>query len=284
MSDDDIRITNSSTSGVVLISSSLDSLSSRQVKAISMPPPPPELLEQDVVPPVGLDDKTLDQYNKMVHLLKLKLQRPFSAPKILMLLAEAVKFMACVKKLSGSDKKDLVLHAVREVIDKSSYISQSEKDQILFLVDTFGDVTIEILVGFGRDMVTFISTNTRKLFMCCRGDKTNHTRSVTLVDVDPELKKYLKLNLQKPFDAPKIIYIVATGVKFIEQYKDLSGAEKKDAVLRIVHDVISESGLLSDADKAKLISLLEMFGDAAIDILIQFGRDKKIFKYGLCCK
>jgi len=242
---------------------------------------------KDVVAPTDLSEETKEKYNQLVALLRLKLQRPFTAPKIIMLVAEGVRFMSHCKKISNPEKKDLVLHAIREVIQNSGYIEEDEKEQIIAFVDLIGDETIEKLVEFGRDVITFIKKKTKGCLSCCgpirvEPQVTSHERSLNLGNEPnlPEygnLRRYIKLKLQKPITAPKVIALIAAGVRFMEHYKNMSGSEKKDVVLRVIRDVIQESDKLTDEEKTELIGVLDIFGDSMIEYLVQFGKDTVMF-------
>jgi hypothetical protein len=100
-----------------------------------------------------------------------------------------------------------------------------------------------------------------------------------------ELKKFLQLKLRKPITKAKIIILIAAGIKFIEQFKSLSGLQKKDLVIRGVRDVITNADLSED-EKELLLDVLDTLGDAAIDMLVEFGRDTVTFVKQSCetCK
>ncbi len=90
------------------------------------------LAEQSVNP------EHIETYNELVSYLRLKLQKPFSGAKITMLVASGVKYLGKIKSMSGSEKKDIVIHALRDVVNKSSYIEDGEKTEILNMIDLFG--------------------------------------------------------------------------------------------------------------------------------------------------
>ena len=234
---------------------------------------------KDVVPPNGLTDEHKQLYDNMVQYMKLKIQRPFTAFKIVMLIAGGIKFVGKVKTLSGSEKKDLVLHALREAIQRSSYIRDFEKPEIIAMIDTVGDSLIDILVEFaeyGYRPVTFVKN---KILGCCK----NVSSRALVLDYNDELKQYLKLKFQRPMTAPKIVSLIAYGVKFIEQYGDLSGAEKKDIVIRTLRVVIQECDFLSAEDKEMLIGYVDVFADATIDYLVEFGKKLYLKAKKVCC-
>lgn len=237
----------------------------------------PELNTTPDPVPVPAHQKILDD---LFHYLSLKLQRPFTVPNIVMLVASGVKFLGKVNAMSGPEKKAVVLYAVRKVILSSSFIK--DKEEVLDLVDTFGDTLVENLVLFGLDNVTF--KEPRNLFSCCRTKTTSVSRSAQTHKLDEfrMLKDYLLLKLQRPITPAKIIMIVGAGVKFIEHYRDLSGAEKKDIVINAIREVILESTIITD--KEVLLEVVDTFADTTIDFLVDFGRKTYLEIKSGCCK
>jgi hypothetical protein len=226
-------------------------------------------------------------YDELLHYLGLKLQRPFTAPNIVMLVASGIKFLGKVKAMTGSEKKALVLYAVRRTVLTSSFIT--DKENVLFLIDTLGDGLVENLVEFALDSKTFAAFK-EGLFSCCGGAGAAgsvHSRSAVLaqthkLDEFRMLKDYLQLKLQRPITAPKVIMIIAAGVRYIEHYRDLSGAEKKDIVINAIREVIQESTIITDKDV--LLDVVDTFADTTIDYLVDFGRKTYLKIKSGCCK
>lgn len=225
-------------------------------------------------------------YQEMMQYMSLKLQRPFTAAKIVMLVASGVKFLGKVKSMTGPEKKDLVLLALRETIKNTSFISETEKADILVVIDTLGDGLVDHLVQFANDAYTFIK---RKCILRCslcpsckRSTSSPVSNDRSLEDYKI-LKDYLRLRLQRPITAPKIITVIAAGVKFMEEYKTLSGAEKKDIVLRVIRGLIMELDL-SETEQSELITVLDTFGDATIDYLVEFGKNMYLEIKKRCCR
>lgn len=214
----------------------------------------------------------------MLEYLKLKLQKPFTASKIIMLVASGIKFLSDVKGFSGAEKKDMVIHALNDTIKRSDYISESEKQELQVIIDTFGDAMIDNLVDFARNAYTRIKKtrwykSLKNGCTCCKADENHGVARSLDIEGYTDLKHFLSLKLQRPITATKVIGLIAAGVRYIEQYSTLSGAEKKDLVIRALRDVISESDLLSQDDKDLLILAVDTYADATIDYLVDFGRN-----------
>lgn len=227
-------------------------------------------------------------YAQLKSYLELKLQKPFNKTKIALLIANGIKFAAKAQNLSEEQVKDLVLKAVYDVISDTDKINQEDKQQILVLVDLIGSDVLDKLIEFAKDMTTFLKTN---VFKCCRTQKKHissyiRVTSGSLGHTDTEftkLKGYLELRLQRPFDAGKVIGLIAAGVKFIEEFTELSGVEKKNLVIHALREVISSTTRLDDVDKQELLDLVDLLADDFIDLLVTFGRDKhKLFKESGC--
>lgn len=227
-------------------------------------------------------------YNDMLQYLKLKLQKPFTASKIIMLVASGIKFLSTVKGLTGSEKKDLVLHALSDTIKQSDYITETEKQELQAVIDTFGSTMIDNLVDFAQNAYTKIQKtkwykSLKSNCSCCAPQEHHGVARSLDIEGYTDLKHFLGLKLQRPVTATKVIGLVAAGVKYIEKYTTLSGAEKKDLVIRALRDVILDSDLLSSDDKDLLTLVVDTYADQTIDYLVDFGR-KAFLKVKSSCK
>lgn len=238
-------------------------------------------------------DAPMQFYNRLKDFIKLKIQKPFNHTKVIMLIAYGIRFTAEAKALAltSDQAKDLVMRAIRDVVDASDKITTEDKQLIKDLLDLVGSDVFDRLLEFGNDMKTFIKN---KVAMCCSKSATkqvtSYTRAVSrdLGDTSrhhDELKGYLNLLLQPPFDSSKIITLVAAGVKFIESSTDISGVEKKNLVIQVLGEVIMETDRLTDEEKTDLQDMLAIVADSFIDLLVTFGREKaKLFiKKGCRC-
>lgn len=218
-------------------------------------------------------------YDQLKSYLELKLQKPFNKTKVTLLIANGIRFATRAQNLSEEQVKDLVLRAVTDVITSTDKIDAADKEQILALVDLIGSDVVDKLVDFAKDMLTFLKTN---VFKCCRKEKkhvSSYARATTgsLGHTETEftkLKEYLDLRLQKPFDAGKVVGLIAAGIKFIEEFTELSGVEKKNLVIHALREVISSTTRLSKEEKTEFLELVDLFADDFIDLLVMFGRDK----------
>jgi len=110
-----------------------------------------------------LSPNAQQEYENLRNYLLLRFQKPYTAPKIITLIASGVTFLAKVKTVDGPEKKQLVLQAIRDVITQVN-LDDETKNELLLVVDTFGDNAIEELVKLGKDMYTFAQEKCKK---CC---------------------------------------------------------------------------------------------------------------------
>src|SRR3989344_2921458 len=91
---------------------------------------------------VVLSPNAQQEYENLRNYLLLRFQKPYTAPKIITLIASGVTFLAKVKTVDGPEKKQLVLQAIRDVITQVN-LDDETKNELLLVVDTFGDNAIE---------------------------------------------------------------------------------------------------------------------------------------------
>lgn len=101
------------------------------------------------------------EHAALAKYMKLNIQKPFTEPKLVDLLAASVFFMAYYKNLAGLEKKDMVLTVAREVIMSSVNIPDEKKQDFINYVDLIGSQLIDLYVQFGKD-VSFKSKSS-----CC---------------------------------------------------------------------------------------------------------------------
>ena len=98
-----------------------------------------------------------------------------------------------------------------------------------------------------------------------------------------ELYTVLKNNLTKPYNADKIVTMVAAGVSFLATVTTIPNPDKKKLLLDVLIDVIADADI-PDETKALLISLTKTLGDQLIESLISIGKSKLFVKAkSLCC-
>lgn len=232
-----------------------------------------------------LDPQLTESYRRLHDYLTLKLQKPYTKTKILVMVSEGIQFCARINNITEAQTRDLILHAVKQVLNETD-MSQEDKDEIILLVDLIGEEVVDDFIDFAKDIVTFIHKRCPKLCSCCKpaeeAKPTSHDKALrselgnTMQELE-ELKTYLRLKMQKPITPAKVLFCIAASVRFIEQFRNLSGSEKKELVIQAIIHIILDSDKLDDSDKDGLVLLVNTFADAFIDLLVMFG-NAKIFK------
>lgn len=232
-----------------------------------------------------------DLYEDLKSYLTLKLQKPFNRSNIVSLVATGIRFADKFGYLTEDEIRDMVLSAIRDVVKSTNNIDDQDKQLILDLVDLLGSGIVDQLIDFGRDTTTFLRNN---VFKCCKKQRSHVSsfeRAVEgklghTVEELNKLREYLELRLQRPFNAAKMLGMIASGVKFIESYEQLSGVEKKNLVIHAIRESISSSTRISDQEKEDVLLLVDLVADDYIDLLVTFGRDSVTMfkrKTGNCC-
>lgn len=218
---------------------------------------------------------------KLIDFIQLRLQRPVTASKVLVIVNDAISFVDDLRELDGPQKKQLVLKAVRYVISNSDIISDDDRQTLLDLLDLMGSSVVDTIVDFVHNGFERLRTRFPRCFCSSRNPKSIHrARSNMLGDTNKEyedLKSYLFLKLHRPFTAPKIMLLLAAGIKFIDHYKHLSGTEKKNLVIQALREVVQGSSHIDESDKAELIELIDNLADDLIEILVAGGRAAKSY-------
>ncbi len=197
--------------------------------------------------------------------------------KLVQIISDCIKFLATVKTMTGSEKKQLVIQAIKDVIVER--VSVTDSHQVLKLVDAIGDPIIDALVKLGYDTYLFVKSKLSSI-RCCLCKCNSKPRELEIPkEKIMELSKIVDANLQRPFTQAKVIKLMVEALKYMQTSANRKyfGAAKKDVVLRSVRIVIEQSDKLKNSDRLELISILDLVGDDFIDTAVAFGKDVKTF-------
>lgn len=93
----------------------------------------------------GTESTALTRY------LDMRLQRPYTEDKLVGLVTSGIKFSQKLSGvMSGSERKDLVIRVVRELIETTPKIDQSQRSEVLQDLDEIASDLIDVLVTEGR--------------------------------------------------------------------------------------------------------------------------------------
>jgi hypothetical protein len=196
--------------------------------------------------------------------------------KLVQIISECIKFLSTVKTMSGSEKKQLVILAVKTVIEEK--VPEEDRQRVLDIVDTVADPIVDELVSFGYNTYLFIKSKLSallsKLSCCSNKNKFKTLRVEVPKELIIELSKFVDTHLQRPYSGDKVIKLISAAVKYMQApaNKSYYGATKKDTVLHVVRVVIEQSDKLKNTDRAELISVLDQLGSDFVDAAVDFGK------------
>ena len=230
--------------------------------------------------------------DRLVRLMDTKIKKPFNASKVFHLISQGVEFLRDVKELTDEEKRDLVVDAVKEAVTRSAKLSNDQKDRVLLVVECMGDAVAEQVVELADDLQTFAVQQVKSLFSCICKKKavkkgaSGVKRALKGATGDSErnaLITYLDVRMQRPFTESKLVSIVTSGVKFMQQFQGVvSGSERKDIVIGAVRHLLQHSDKLegggADAiTRDSAIELLDAVADDLVNVFVSEGRK------GLAC-
>jgi hypothetical protein len=93
--------------------------------------------------------------NELFKIMEEQLQPPFTESKVILILSQAVKFMAKYKNYVGLAKKSLVVATLKSVIMSLSNSTDEEKTDMLRMADLVAAQYIDAAVELGKDKETF---------------------------------------------------------------------------------------------------------------------------------
>ena len=225
--------------------------------------------------------------DRLVVLMSTKIKKPFNASKVFHLISSGVDFLRDAAQLTEDEKRDLVIDAVKEAVTLSDKLSNDQKDKVLLIVDSFGDAVAEQVVELAEDLQTFAIKQAKSLFSCiCKtkavqkgkmGVKRALKGATGQSELDA-LTTYLDVRMQRPFTEEKLVGLVTSGIKFMQQFQTVvSGSERKDLVIRSVRNLLLNSDKLeggsSDAiTRESALELLDIVASDLVDVLVSEGR------------
>ena len=197
--------------------------------------------------------------------------------KLVQIISDCIKFLSTVNTMSGLEKKQLVIHAVKAVVMEK--VSVDDQPRVLDMVDSVADPIVDELVSLGYNTYVFFKSKLSllwsKISSCCVSKSRNLLVEIPK-EIIMELSKYVDANLQRPFTRAKVINLISEAVKFIQlNVKDnYYGATKKNVVIHVVRVVIEQSDKLKNADRNDLMNILDEIGADFVDAAVEFGKLK----------
>lgn len=98
-------------------------------------------------------------------------QEKLTSHKIIVLTPRIVKFVqevGAVRKMSGVEKKELLLSVVRKMIEESDDLSEDEKSELQLFIDLMFPLMIDAIVyAYKSDAFKKIKSSTKKCLGSC---------------------------------------------------------------------------------------------------------------------
>lgn len=92
----------------------------------------------------------------------------------------------------------------------------------------------------------------------------------------------IKIYSDRKLSASNTIVLTAKLMEFVEKYKNISGIEKKQIVIDVLHQIVDRSGLVEDDSKKDFNYLINSIVPSIIDGLVSanngqlnLGKEKK---------
>jgi hypothetical protein len=189
--------------------------------------------------------------------------------------------MESFTELSGAEKKNYLISAIKEL---SIELGASYEE--IALIDLLSNSIVDSLIDLGRDTVLFVKTKLTKFYYAvwfilsaCGGSKYKKIKPEVTPEVEAELETLL--SVQSPITKDKIILLLVTGIKFLQDSGKFNGASKKAVVLKVIAKVIDKTVENVD-DRNALHNALNLVGSDFIDVAVGFGKDLKTFVKSRC--
>lgn len=168
-----------------------------------------------------------------------------------------------------------------EIVDISKFILDTivglVDDDLAIFVRTFGPSVIELLLDIAKDPKLFFKSR-----CCIKKRRTTHTSmwrasrttlGNAVVEYD-SLLEYMKIKLHKPCNKKKILDIIVSSIKFVDRFRELSGSEKKDIVIRGIVETIENSTLIEQEVKNDILDFIDNVSDSLINSFVSLGRQR----------
>jgi len=245
------------------------------------PAPVPAPLPINDVQEVSKVSKEPMAYELLLKIIRSRFPNKVTAStvigKLVQIISDCIKFLSTVNTMSGLEKKQLVIHAVKAVVMEK--VSVDDQPRVLDMVDSVADPIVDELVSLGYNTYVFFKSKLSllwsKISSCCVSKSRNLLVEIPK-EIIMELSKYVDANLQRPFTRAKVINLISEAVKFIQlNVKDnYYGATKKNVVIHVVRVVIEQSDKLKNADRNDLMNILDEIGADFVDAAVEFGKLK----------
>ena len=194
---------------------------------------------------------------------------------------------------SGDAKKNLVLNTIMDLLDDNTKIEKSEKEFIRLVLESL----IETVIKTSKKEISLTIKPNRKN----KGKSNTHNNGFTELSIgqitESITDKCVTIIKTNNYDAENIIIqipiIIGMIMSLVENYKNLSGPEKKSVIVKVIKTLITvkipELVELKEGDQDKLALIIQIL-PTIIDVLVEIANGKyninkvaSLLKRIFCC-
>tara|TARA_A100001015_G_C14991058_1_gene713977 strand:- start:405 stop:1400 length:996 start_codon:yes stop_codon:yes gene_type:complete len=228
----------------------------------------------------------LDDSNSIFHNVKdLFRGMDIDLSNVMLYAARVVEFVDVFQTGDGDEKKEIVVQTLLNLINENLDISSEDKEFIVFMLDGL----IETILKTSKKEINLATKHAQK--------KPSLDQSVGQI-VDSLVDRCVTIIRVNQYDAENVIInipiIVGMIMSIVENYKNLSGTEKKNVVVKVIKNLIgSRIPTFIDLNEShnKKLELVVQIVPSIIDVLIDVANGRynineviSFCKKWCCCK
>ena len=229
----------------------------------------------------------LDESNSIFHNVKdLFRGMDIDLSNVMLYAARVVEFVDVFQTGDGDEKKSVVINTLLSLINENLDISVEDKEFIVFMLDGL----IETILKTSKKEINLATKHAPK--------KPSLDQSVGQI-VDSLVDRCVTIIRVNQYDAENIIInipiVVGMIMSIVENYKNLSGTEKKNVVVKVIKKLIGEripTFVKLEESHHKKLELVVQIVPSIIDVLIDVANGRYninevvscLKKWCCCCR
>jgi len=236
-----------------------------------------------------IETDNINEKQTLFHNIKdLFIGMDIDSSNVMLYLTRTVETVDMFFNGTGEEKKEIVIKTIFDLLDDNVDINDSEKEFIKLLLDSL----IETVIKTSRKQLSFDNNNLKKF------NKSNKNLSIGQI-IELIIDKTINIIKEKDYDNKQIIIqfpiIIGMIINIVDDYKNISRAEKKNIIIKVVKDLITEKIpeiIKIEEDEQNKFDLIIQILPSIIDILVEIidgkyniNKIKSIIKRLFsCCK
>ena len=227
----------------------------------------------------------LDDSNSIFHNVKDMFRgMDIDLSNIMLYSARVIEFVDVFQSGDGSEKKDIVVNTILKLVNENLDIPPEDKEFIVFMLDGL----IETILKTSKKEINLATKHPQK--------KPTLDQSVGQI-VDSLVDRCVTIIRVNQYDAENVIInipiIVGMIMSIVENYKNLSGTEKKNVVVKVITNLIGvRIPEIIELDKThhQKLEMVVQIVPSVIDVLIDVANGRynineviSSFRKWCCC-